>query len=470
MPDTHALDAPGAPPVPMIRTPAPSLALAGLALASLLASLGASTASIGLPALAHTFAAPVAAVQWVLMAYLLASTAAAVGIGAIGDRHGRRRTLLAGVALFGAASALCGAAGNLPMLVAARAAQGLGAAAMTTLAIGFVGDVVPRERSGRAMGLLATTSAIGTTLGLVLGGGLLAAFGWRALFLALLAPGVLAFLLLRSSLPADQPGFAGRVPFDVQGAAVLAAALVAFVLALSIDAGRYGAINALLLATSVAAVLLFLRRQRTALSPLVDLTLFRISVLRAGLIATMLVTAVVMSLLVVGPYYLGRGLGLDPARAGLAMAAGPLVSALTGVPAGRLVDRFGTYGVILAGLLVMVVGAGVLAVVPPGFGVLGYVVPLTLITGGYSAFQAANNTAVVGSVDAPRRGIVGGLTNLARNLGLASGTAVMGAVFASGASTVDPSDSTAVVVGLHRTFGLAFGLLLVAMVVSARRR
>ena len=141
----------------------------------------------------------------VLAAYLLAITTLIVGIGRLGDSFGRRRLLLAGIALFTLASALRGAAPTLGLLVAARALQGAGAAAMLALTVAMVGETVPKASMGSAMGLLGTMSAVGTALGPSLGGVLIATFGWRALFLANLPLGLLAFLLALRCLPTAQP-------------------------------------------------------------------------------------------------------------------------------------------------------------------------------------------------------------------------------------------------------------------------
>ena len=166
--------------------PAPSIrwALAGLSLSILLSSLGTSIANVALPALAQAFTAPFQDVQWVVLAYLLAITTLIVGAGRLGDIIGRRRLLIAGIALFTAASLLSGIAPTLPLLIVARATQALGAAVMMALTLAFVGETVPKERTGSAMGLLGTMSAIGTALGPSLGGVLIASLGWRAIFLA----------------------------------------------------------------------------------------------------------------------------------------------------------------------------------------------------------------------------------------------------------------------------------------------
>jgi MFS family permease len=193
-------------------------------------------------------------------------------------------------------------------------------------------------------------------------------------------------------------------------------------------------------------------------------------VLGAGFAMSALVTTVVMATLVVGPFYLSGALGLDTAQVGLVMSCGPMVAALTGAPAGRLVDRFGAHRISRGGLVVMLIGSAVLPALPTQWGVPGYIAPLVLITGGYALFQAANNTAVMANVHAAQRGVISGLLNLSRNLGLISGASLMGAVFALGASTshILAARPESVASGMRATFAVAAGLILVAIALSRR--
>ena len=186
------------------RTACTHWALAGLSLSMLLSSLGTSIANVALPTLAQAFGASFQQVQWVVLAYLLAITVLVVSAGRLGDIIGRRRLLLAGFVLFTAASVLCGAAPTLWLLIAARAAQGVGAAIMMALTMALVGEIVPKAKSGSAMGLLGTMSAIGTALGPSLGGVLIAGLGWRAIFLVNVPLGLLTLVLAHRGLPADR--------------------------------------------------------------------------------------------------------------------------------------------------------------------------------------------------------------------------------------------------------------------------
>ena len=448
-------------------------ALAALSLAMLLSSLGVSIANVGLPTLAQAFDASFQEVQWVVLGYLLVVTTSVVTAGRLGDMIGRRRLLLAGLLLFTVASVLCGLAPRLWMLVAARVLQGVGAAVMMALSTALVAGTVPKEKTGSAMGLLGTTSAVGTALGPSLGGMLIDSLGWPSIFFINLPLGLVAVFLVLRSLPADrQAAGAQRVRFDNQGTLMLAVTLAAYALAMTYGQGRFGAHNAVLLLVASAGLGLFVRTERKAEAPLVPLAIFRSPVLTAGFVMSALVTAVVMATLVVGPFYLAGAFGLDAGRVGLVMSTGPIAAALAGIPAGRLVDRFGARRMGIAGLLGMAIGCLVLPMLAVRFGVPGYIAPLVATTAAYALFQAANNTAVLEGARAEQRGVISGLLSLSRNLGLITGASLMGVVFAHGAGTADLSaaGAQALAAGLRDAFGLAALLVAVALIVAAGSR
>ncbi|HEX8693755.1 MAG TPA: MFS transporter [Longimicrobium sp.] len=454
------------------RTSSVRWALAGLSLSMLLSSLGTSIANVGLPTLAQAFTASFQEVQWVVLAYLLAVTTLIVGAGRLGDLAGRRRLLLAGIFLFTLASVLSGAAPTLRLLVAARAAQGLGAAVMMALTMALVGETVPKDRTGSAMGLLGTMSAIGTALG-PFGGVLIAGLGWRAIFLVEAPLGILALLLAHRWLRVDRRGpKTDRTGFDYLGTLLLALTLAAYALAMTLGRGRFGALNLALLSGAALGVGLFVLAEARAASPLIRLGMFRDPALGASLATSALVSTVMMATLVVGPFYLSRALGLDAALVGLVLSAGPLVAALTGVPAGRIVDRWGAQPMTFVGLTGIAAGSLLLSTLPATLGVSGYLAPIIVVTAGYALFQTANNTAVMAEVRREQRGVVSGMLNLSRNLGLVTGASVMGAVFAlaSAATDVTTARPEAVAAGMRITFAVAAILIVAALAIAAGSR
>jgi MFS family permease len=233
--------------------------------------------------------------------------------------------------------------------------------------------------------------------------------------------------------------------------------------------GSVGLINVALLGAAAVGAGLFVLAEARAESPLLRLAMFRHRALRASLAMSALVSTVMMATLVVGPFHLARGLGLDTALVGIVMSVGPVVAALTGVPAGRLVDRMGAQRMTVGGLAGMALGCVGLGAAPVTLGSAGFVFPIALITASYALFQAANNTAVMTDVAADQRGVIAGMLNLSRNLGLITGASAMGAVFAyaSRAGDLAATSAQAVATGTRVTFLVAAALVVVALVIAA---
>ncbi|WP_308911164.1 MFS transporter [Pseudokordiimonas caeni] len=450
---TTGLDSPNsAPAAPAGDT---RLALVSLSLSMLIAAVGTGIVNVALPTLTEAFGATFDTAQWIVLAYLLSMTACMAAVGRLGDMMDRRRLLMGGIVLYMLASALCAIAPSIEWLLAARAAQGLGAAIMMSMTMALVGAAVPKARAGAAMGLLATMSAAGTTLGPTLGGFMVSAFGWPSIFLVNLPLGIAALALIARSVPAEAPAnrFDPR-QFDTVGTLLLAAVLVAYALAMT-GAGGSALVNAALVGAAMAGGLIFTRFERKAAHPLIRPGLFRNPVLSAGLVMNCLVSAIMMASLVVGPFHLAHGLGLDTASVGIVMSAGPLMVALAGVPAGRVADRFGVSRSQIGGLSLMTAGALALAMAPASLGVPGYIGPLMAVTLGYAFFHTANNTIVMQDAAADQRGMTSALLNLSRSLGFITGAAVLGSVFAAG--------------GLQTTFLVATFFAALATVVAVRK-
>lgn len=447
--------------------------LVALSLSVLLSSIGTSIANVSLPELAQAFGASFQHVQWVVLAYLLAITTMVVSVGRLGDIVGRRRLLMAGVLLFTVASALCGSAPTLWLLIAARSVQGLGAAFMMALTMAFVGETVPQARVGRAMGLLGTMSAAGTALGPSLGGLLISVLGWQAIFFINVPLGLTILLLIHRYLPGDANRQQANQPrFDVMGTVLLAATLAAYALAMTIGRGTFGSRNMGLLVAALIGIGLFILAESRAGSPLLRLAMFRHPLLSASLAMSLLVSTVMMATLVVGPFYLSRTLGLSAGWLGLVLSIGPLCAALAGVPAGRLVDEAGADRMTRMGLVGIAVGCFLLSALPVTLGTVGYIFPIIVITVGYALFQTANNTAVMMGIHSDQRGVLSGLLNLSRNLGLITGASVMGALFtfASGMPDITTALPGAVATGMQITFAIAGMLMLVALAVAVGSR
>lgn len=439
--------------------------LTALSGATLLASLGISIATVALPTLANGFSAPVSGVQWVVLIYLLTATVTTVPAGRLGDILGHRRVLIAGLVLFAAASFLCAASQSLAMLITARALQGAAGAILIALPMSIARNLVARDRAGSAMGLLATMSAAGTALGPSMGGVLITALGWQAAFAALALSGVAVLGLALWAIPAapDRPAAANR-QMDWLGTVLLTMALVLYALATTGGKAEVPGGSGLLLILAALAFALFFFAEAKAKAPLVPVTLLGDRLTGTSLAMHVLMGTVMMATLVVGPFFLAFVLGLNEAVTGLIMAAGPVMATLSGVPAGRITDRFGPRRALIAGLAETAIGFVCLATLPRVFGAPGYVVALLVLTPGFQLFLTANNTAVMAAAPEDRRGMLSGLLSLSRNLGLMTGASAMAALFAAltGPLPVTQAPREAVANAFTVTFLTASGLAVIA--------
>ncbi len=439
------------------------LGLVALASASLLASLGISIASVALPTLAKFFSASIADVQWVVLAYLISVTATVVMAGWFGDLYGHRRVLTAGFGIFAVSSAACAMAPTLGLLVAARLIQGVAGAILMALPLSIARDLVPKDRLGSAMGLFGTMSAIGTALGPSVGGLMIAGFGWQSAFAvsAILAVAMTGLSLVAIPRRIGQSD-TRRASFDMMGAGLLTTGLLAYALAVT---GRGGEAS---WGAAIAALAAFALVEKRAAFPLIPLAAFRDTRTATGLVMNLLVAAIMMSTLVVGPFFLSFGLGLNVAAVGVVMAVGPVVSAFSGLPAGRMTDRFGTHRVLLAGLVIIGLALIAFAVLPRLLGVAGYVAALAMLTPGFQLFLASNNTATMMAAPENRRGVMSGLLGLSRNIGFMTGASAMAALFATaaGSSEVGALSADAVSGAFMLTFLFAAGLIPVALALA----
>lgn len=457
------------------------LVLTGLSLAILLSQLGTNIINVALPTLVKELDIDFGSVQWVVVSYLLVVTALIVGVGRFGDQLGKKRLYLWGLAIFMAASIVCALSTTLPLLIAGRAGQGLGGAILMALSFAFVGEVFPKERTGFAMGVLSTMVSFGIALGPSLGSLALAAFGWRAVFWVNLPFGLLAFLLISRYLPNAVDAPKQAVPatrFDWLGTALLALTLGAYSLAMTISS-RQGFGSQLVLQWGMGAgvgLVCFLAVQVRAHAPLLRLAMFGNALLSSSMVMSVLVYAVMMATLVLGPFFLAKALGLDTRVVGLVMSVGPLAAAIMGVPAGAAADRIGARLAMVIGLALFTIGAVVMSWVSVPNGVGTYLVAILFISIGLAFFQTPNNTAVMADARPEQRGLVSGLLALARNLGLITGASLMGALFAHavGGETATATPDM-VTDGMRFAFRIAAAMAAAAFLLSlttlrARRR
>jgi EmrB/QacA subfamily drug resistance transporter len=436
-------------------------------LAMLPAVLDQTMLATGLPVIAGELGR-VADVSWVVTAYVVAAAAATPLWGKLGDRLGRKRMLEWALAVFVAASALCGAAQDISQLIVLRLAQGTAAGGLMALAMAVVGDLVsPRER-GRYQGYVAATFAVATVVGPLLGGLLVEVASWRWVFLVNLPLGLAALAVLRLRLPAapvDPP----EHPLDGIGAALLAAATSTLMLACVQDTGRAALIVATLVLSAALAV-----QERRAADPIVPLRLLRTHSVALVSAALFLATAALFAITVFAPLFLQTTTGATPTEAGLLIVPAMLGITVSTTLAGRSIARTGRYKRFpVAGLALMTAALVAMAVLSSDPSRMATGSALVVFGLGFGMVSQVLVIAVQNTVERRDLGVATATTGFFRALGGAVGAAVLGAVFAAqaGASATDSHAAglagvlrADVIDGVQAVFALAALLAALALV------
>ena len=413
-------------------------------LAMLPAVLDQTMLSTGLPVIAGDLGR-VTDVSWVVTAYVVAAAAATPLWGKLGDRLGRKRMLELALAVFIAASALCGAAQDMTQLIVLRLVQGSAAGGLMALAMATVGDLVsPRER-GRYQGYIAATFAAATVVGPLLGGALVESASWRWVFLVNLPVGLAALAGLRLRLPVP-PVDPPAQPLDGLGAALLAGATSTLMLA-CIQSGGRPALIAATLALGAALVV----QERRAADPIVPLGLLRTRTVALVSVALFLGTAALFAVTVFVPLFLQIATGATPTEAGLLLVPAMLGITVSTTLSGRSIARTGRYKRFpVAGLAVMTGALVALAVVASEPSRLATGLALAAFGLGFGMVTQVLVTAVQNAVERRELGVATATAGFFRALGGAAGAAVLGAVFAAQAGAGATEGDAAGLAGVLR--------------------
>ncbi|WP_042420407.1 MFS transporter [Streptacidiphilus anmyonensis] len=398
------------------------LAVATVCFGAFMGQLDASIVTLTYQALGRGFHASPAAVEWVSLAYLLTLVALLVPVGRFSDAHGRKLMYLYGFGVFTVASAACGLAPGLAVLVVFRVVQALGAALMQANSVALVTTSAPPGRMRTALGMQAAGQAVGLALGPTVGGAIVATLGWRWVFLVNVPVGVLSLVAGHYLLPRTRGRRAGtRV--DGLGVALLALTTTGLLLALSVVSGLGWPLwtAAALAVASLSAGRALMRRQARVSQPLLDPRLLRSH--GRGLLAGMSGYLVLFGPLVLVPVVLTRqGVGL--VTAGLVLTALPLGFALAATTADRVLPpSLSDRARARSGSLLCLLALGLMLVVPLNTTALPIV--LGLLGCGLGVFTPANNTMVMRAFPTESAGTGGGMVNMGRGLGTALGVAAV---------------------------------------------
>ena len=440
--------------------------------AQLMIVLDGTIVNVALPAIQDSLGFSAAGLSWVVNAYLLTFGGFLLLGGRAGDLFGRRRVFMFGLALFTFASLLCGLAGSQGLLVAARALQGVGGAIIAPAALSIIITTFkePGDRA-RAMGIWAFVVSGGASIGVLLGGVLTQTLGWPWIFFVNVPVGLAALALCRPILAPD-PAPHTRGGFDLLGALLVTASLLAAVYATIGIANNPPAVTTLLVLLSAALMLAFAAVERRTTAPLVPPGIFSRS-------RNLTVSNVIMALAVVGMFgwfffsalYLQRVLGYDSLATGLAyLPATVALGVISQGPAAGAVNRFGIKPTIIGGLGMMAAGLLLFARTPVGGSFLVDVLPGMLVLGVGAAFgfMAVILASTVG-VPENEAGLASGLVNTSQQMGGALGLAVLAAVAAAYTASISGSRPTVAALnsGYHAAFLVGAGCVILGVLIAA---
>jgi EmrB/QacA subfamily drug resistance transporter len=409
-----------------------------------MATLDASIVNIALPTLTKELGVELYRIKWVVISYLLVITCCLLPFGRVADQYGRKKTFQVGFGTFVLGSLLCGLSGSLPLLVASRILQGLGASMLMANGPAIIAAAFGQDR-GKALGTLAMVVSAGLVTGPSLGGILITQFGWETIFWVNIPIGIIGILLTQFFVPKDVRT-PSEAPFDWGGAFLQFVLFVGLILlvdppAVSIATFPQLPVPRLVLGTVLLLCLsLFLQVEREARAPVFDLSLLKNRTFWSANLASFLMFVSFASITVLMPFYLEGVKGLGTHHAGLVMTAIPVTIFVVAPFAGRLSDRWGSRGLSILGaslgFLALLSMSGV-----AGFGVeQGTSVPfvvffLAVIGMATGFFQSPNNNAIMSVVPGSKLGVASAFLATIRNLGLVMGTGMATALYASHART-----------------------------------
>ncbi len=450
------------------------LALIVLCVAILMVILDQTIVNVALPSIQTALGFTQSSLAWVVNAYLIAFGGLLLLAGRLGDIVGRKRVFLAGLAVFIAASAVCGLSVSPAMLIVARFVQGVGGAMSSAVALGMIVTMFPDPREQpRAIGVYSFVASAGASIGLLAGGLLTQSISWHWVFFVNLPIGVVAGLLAARLVEPDR-GTGRGLGADVLGAVLVTAALMLGVYTI-VETSRYGWTSVHTLGFGAASILLlvaFVAREATAASPLLPLRVFRSRSVTGANVAQMLMVAGLLGFFFLSTLYLRQVLGLGPLAIGLAFMPVALgIGALSLGLSARLITRFGARRVLLFGLAAVAAGLALMVRTP-----VHSVYPVDLLPamvllglGGGVSFPSLMTLGMSGATESDS-GLASGLLNTTAQVGGAVGLAVLATVAGSRTGSLlaaGESPASALTGGFHLVYGMGAALVLAALVTAA---
>ncbi|MBM4463600.1 MAG: MFS transporter [Chloroflexi bacterium] len=462
--------------------PSKWLVLGVVMLGTIMGPLDGSIVNTVLPTITQSFHTDISIVQWVPTVYLLTISCLILLYGRLGDMLGYKKVFVYGLAGFTVASVLCALSHNIWMLISFRAVQGLAAAMTMAVSFAIITAAFPPVERGKALGLSAVSIAVGLAAGPSLGGVITEHTSWRYIFLINFPIGVVSLILAIRFIP-ESVKKAGQ-HLDLRGA--LAAFICLLSLLLYADRGEpWGWLSPGCISLLIVGVLSgawFLRIQQTSVQPMLNLSLFSNRVFSFASLSALFSFMAAYALVFLTPFLLTFALHYNIGKVGWVMASAPIATLLVAPLSGAASDRIGTRGLTFCGMILCSLGLVFMSNLKASASASDVMWRLAVFGAGSGMFQSPNNSAVMGNVPRAHLGVASGVLAAARNVGMALGIAVAGAVLYNVApiatsgqpGSFTPSEIEEFLTGLHWAYIAGAALAGIAALTSlgavARRK
>jgi EmrB/QacA subfamily drug resistance transporter len=452
--------------------------LVAVGIGTFMTALDTSVVNTVLPVIGKTFNETITSVEWVVTIYLLVLSGLLLSFGRLGDLKGHKTIYLSGFAVFVFSSLICGMAPNVTVLIVFRGLQALGAAMLAANSPAILTKSFPDQQRGQALGLQATMTYLGLTVGPSLGGWMASIFGWRVVFYINLPVGLIAIWLSVRYIPVDRV-LKQAEKFDFYGALTFILGLGALLIGLN-QGNEWGWTSfptLSLLAGAIIILSVFIYVEAHVKYPMLDLGLFKQPAFSLTTASAVINYIGIFSSIFLMPFFLIQARGFTPAQAGLILTAQPLIMAVIAPISGTLSDRIGTRLPTVFGMVVLSFGLFLLSRLGAESEIKTIMMALAVVGLGTGAFISPNNSALMGSAPKSRQGIAAGILATARNFGMVLGVGFAGAVFttvlASGGSVtlsnVDLAQNAAIYKALETSFLMASLITLLGVFTSMVR-
>ncbi len=408
------------------------LVLLAIGIGTFMSALDGSIVNVSLPSITASFNSQVSTTEWIVTVYLLTVSCLLLAFGRLGDIQGHKRVYSTGFIIFGSSSALCALSSAPWMLILFRGIQAIGAAMLSANSPAILTGNFPGSQRGQALGLQATLTYLGLSVGPSLGGWMTQHLGWQSVFTINVPISILALFFSLRFIPNDDLK-GSHEPFDWHGALVFMSGLVMLIFVL--NRGQVWGWLSLqtlgILFLSILILFLFVRMEKRTKAPMLDVTLFASRTFAFSTLSAFLNYASLFGIIFLMPFYLVQGRQLQHAQAGLILTAQPLMMALVAPISGYFSDRISPRWLATIGMAVLTLGLSLLSFLHDTSSTWAIVRALIITGFGTGMFISPNNNLLLGSAPKQRQGIASGVLATARNVGMVFGVGLIAAIYSS---------------------------------------